>query len=267
MQFTAHNIKLGNHYTIGPDQPLYADLPRTRAIVKYLKSFYAGIPFDFTVADLGCLEGGDSVALAREGFDVTGVEGKRLNFEKCKAVEKLFHSLNLRFIYSDARTFIKKQKFDVVMSMGMLYHLDRPVDHIRDLVRAASDIVVVKSHYCKLKDWRYDSRPGRILFSLLARLNKYAGDYPKFRFRLSRLTDNEGYLGRWFAEHKPGTLAEDKERSLWASLDNDRSFWLEKGNLMQALLDAGCQSVFQLYLGDEDRDLNALDYGVFIGLK
>lgn len=270
MRFTAHNIKLSpEEFTIDKDEPLYSDLHRTKAIVSFLKNhftIYENMPAP-TVIDLGCLEGGDSVTLAREGFRVTGLEGKKLNFHKCVYVDKSLNMSNLNFVCGDARTFIKGRRFDVVMSMGMLYHLEWPVDHIRDMVKSANHIVLIKGHYANLKDWRYDSFIGRSMFWFLTRANKYIGHYPQFKFRLSRLSKNESYLGRWFLEHKRGTTVEEKARSLWSSLDNNRSFWIDKCDLMQAIKDAGCKTVFQLYLGDEHRDLEALNYGVFIGVK
>ena len=57
--------------------------------------------------------------------------------------------------------------------------------------------------------------------------------------------DGESYRGRSYFEHDPGSLPEQRERAMWASLNNETSFWLTKPSLVNALMRAGFTSVLE----------------------
>jgi len=56
---------------------------------------------EIRIADLGSLEGGLSLELAREGWTVTGVEGRESNYRKSELIREYFGLPNLRFRLQD----------------------------------------------------------------------------------------------------------------------------------------------------------------------
>ncbi|HEY5178100.1 MAG TPA: hypothetical protein VII95_21300 [Terriglobales bacterium] len=86
--FTAHNIRLDDGSLTKPEQPWQTE---DLALVKFTKQFLRMVFPDGAagkrVVDLGCLEGGYTVELARAGFDALGIEVRESNFENCQRVK------------------------------------------------------------------------------------------------------------------------------------------------------------------------------------
>jgi 2-polyprenyl-3-methyl-5-hydroxy-6-metoxy-1,4-benzoquinol methylase len=58
------------------------------------------------ILDLGCLEGGYSVFLARQGAkEVVGIEAREKNYQRCLLVKKLLNLDNLTFYKCDVKKF------------------------------------------------------------------------------------------------------------------------------------------------------------------
>src|SRR5579872_3546336 len=73
LSFTAHNIELGDGRRTIPDKPLLSDTAFTRSVLRTFELAFCDRDLSkVRVIDLGCLEGGYTVALARAGYDVTG---------------------------------------------------------------------------------------------------------------------------------------------------------------------------------------------------
>jgi GT2 family glycosyltransferase len=101
------------------------------------------------VLELGCLEGGHSVALSRLGpRELVSVEGRAANFVRCCVVKTVFGLDNVRFAFDDVRhvTLERYGRFDAAVSMGVLYHLPDPhvlLGHLAEL----TDVVYLSTHY------------------------------------------------------------------------------------------------------------------------
>jgi tRNA (mo5U34)-methyltransferase len=179
-----HNLNLHGVQT-APDHFL-GDYPRTK-----WKSFANAIPADLrgrTVLDIGCNGGFYSIEMKRRGADrVVGIDfderylaQARFAAEICE-VEIEFQKLS---VYDVAKL---GQKFDIVLFMGVLYHLRHPLlaldlihEHVaRDLLvfqsmqRGSEEVSPVMEDY---PFWQKDifERPGfpRMYFIQ----NKYAND-------------------------------------------------------------------------------------------
>jgi len=98
-----------------------------------------------------------------------------------------------------------------VLCIGLLYHLDEAgvMDLLKQMALVCDDLCV---------------------------LHTFVSTAPASSF------DSEGrtYWGRSYLEHVGN---EDRERAVWASLDNDRSFWLTRPSLLNALAHVGFTSV------------------------
>jgi SAM-dependent methyltransferase len=180
------------------------------------------------------------VYLARAGYDVLGIEGQPDNFATCQWVAGQMGLDNLRFVEDDVRNIGEHGEFDAVLCAGLLYHLDRPVDFLRALGEVTRRLLIVSANYA--------TREGSELETHAPLLS-------------ADLTEHEGKLGRWFGE-RPGP---------WSSLGNSRSFWLERVDLLRALVESGFPTVFEQFdwLTDAEasRRLDERKVSVFVGIK
>jgi len=219
--FTAHNIRLPDGSCTRPDFPLTADEPVTRAIMRTLDLLFPPAQRKgLTLADLGCLEGGYAVEFARAGFEVTGLDARRVNLERCQFVARALNLPNLRFVRDDARNLGDYPPFDIIFCSGLLYHLDRPASYLRLLASRTRRLLILQTHY--------------------ALADRIPAD-----FALSELTQHEGYQGRWYREFADEVTQEDVEASNWSSYGNPRSFWMERNHLLQGLRDSGFGIVYE----------------------
>jgi methyltransferase family protein len=255
MNFTGHNILLDNgQTTMGSKEVLMAKSAFWTSIEKTINLF---IPQSIAernkmrVVDLGCLEGGYSVEFARMGFDTLGIEARAENIEKCNYVKSNLSLPNLNFVQDDARNISKYGKFDITLCYGLLYHLNDPVQFLKTLHGCTTKLLFLNTHYAPERDIRYSLGPLNkyLIMPLEKRIKRF--DYQK-NYRLSGLTQNEGYRGRWFTEWNQNERKDTVEKLVWASYNNNKSFWLCKKDLTNALHDAGFSSVFEQfdYTGD-----------------
>src|SRR5258706_9290276 len=119
--WTGHNIPLSaTESTISPDIPLMTNDERTSTIKALVRKFL-DTTGPLRVADLGALEGGLSFEMAREGWEVTGFEGRPSNFEKAELIRAYFGLDNLRFALRDVKSLERDRDglFDVILCCGL----------------------------------------------------------------------------------------------------------------------------------------------------
>jgi SAM-dependent methyltransferase len=274
MNFTGHNIMLDNgQSTMGSRETLMAKSALWTSMEKTLNLFLPKGAVErsrMRVVDLGCLEGGYTVQFARAGFDALGIEAREENIEKCNYVKANLNLPNLNFVKDDARNLTQYGLFDVTLCSGLLYHLHDPIAFLKSLSASTKKLLILNTHYAPERDIRYSLGPlNRWLVMPLEKRIKSL-DFQK-NYRLSPLTQNEGYRGRWFREWNESTEKTKVEKMVWASYNNYRSFWLCKKDLMNALSAVGFTSVFEQfdYTGDIAPENYARYYnrGMFVGVK
>ncbi len=181
------------------------------------------------IVDLGCLGGGYTAEFARLGFDALGIEIRQTNFENCLAVKNAVDLPNLHFVRDNVWNVANYGEFDAVFCCGILYHLDRPREFLRLVSGQCRRIILVQTH-----------------FSTLAPIE----DSPALlKFNLSPMSENEGLPGRWYPEHNLDHLAESEalEKMSWTSWENNRSFWIQREYLIEAIHENGFDMVFEQY--------------------
>ena len=241
-EWTAHNIRLTTELTTMPGRPdfLETDL-RLKAILRVLECFYRGKLANARAADLGCLEGGFALALAQRGMNVVGIEARERNIEKARLLKQHFDLPNLELVKGDVKNFSRENfgDFDVVLALGILYHLDQPTEWLRQIAGATRNLLIVDSHFAPA-----DQASLALIDPRIAQLSA-----------LERIDDQgRSYEGRWFFEYGEGV---DREGEVWSAYSNRKSFWLTKESLLRALLDAGFDLVF------EQHDYSADSYNHF----
>jgi hypothetical protein len=229
-RWTSHNIRLNDELTTCPSLGYaFENDSRLKAIERMFDFTFGSDWGMLRIADLGSLEGGFALACARKGAEVLGLEARRANFDKLLLLKEHFDLPKLKFELGDVKDFRAERygKFDAVLALGILYHLDSPVEWLAQVAETTETALVIDSHFAPAdKDALRRVAPG-----------------------LSALSDIEEkvyqglvYRGRWFTEFPPNS---DREANLWASYSNWRSFWLTKESLVRAVRDAGFPLVLE----------------------
>jgi 2-polyprenyl-3-methyl-5-hydroxy-6-metoxy-1,4-benzoquinol methylase len=218
-RWTAHNIELGDGtYTIG--DRIVGDEIKLRRILQLICDISTRPLSELRILDLACLEGLYAVELARHGAKVVAIEGREANLAKTAFAKEVLSLENLDLIHDDVRNLSEERhgRFDVVLCLGILYHLDFPD-----------------------------------LFPFLARIAEVCGSFAVFDTHvslspeLSREFDGDLYWGRVYREHMPDSTSEERYGRVWASLDNLTSFWFTRHSLYRALARTGFTSTFECH--------------------
>jgi hypothetical protein len=121
---------------------------------------------------------------------------------------------------------LKYGSFDVILCCGILYHLDAPdvFNFLKTIAEVCRGLTIIDTQVA------------------------VEGTPNNFADRLSAPTiyrdSGKEYSGRYYTEFTTQTT-EQKLTSLWASLDNNRSFWLDRKSLYRALMAMGFDRIYQ----------------------
>ncbi len=216
--WTAHNIEISNGiFTISAQPPdraerraqLYAGLARTflrRKSIKGLK-----------ILDLGCLEGGISISLAKSGAKCTGIDVRPQHLIKASfAAEALKIKKRCQWIEGDItrpEIWDKINNFDIVICSGLLYHLD------------ANDILPL------LKNLRKKCKNNG-----LAIIDTNIAPNSE---ELIKTQEGVELWGCKWKEHPPNRTFEERLAQDWSSFSNNEAFWLTERSLTNALATCG----------------------------
>lgn len=233
----AHNIHLQDDvYTIAPR--IIGDEVKLRRITQVVFDLAGGSVRGLRVLDLACGEGIYGIEFARQGANVMGIEGREANIEKARFVKRSLALDNLDLVQDDVRNLSveKYGQFDVVLCLGLLYHLDAP-----DVFAFARTLGEVCKRIC-IVDTRVT-----------------------LKAKMSMAYDSKTYYGTRGEEHDSTDSAQTKAVRLGASLDNNDNFWLSRPTIYNLLSDAGFTSVYECHTPAEpNKPANRM---TFIGIK
>jgi SAM-dependent methyltransferase len=185
------------------------------------------------VLDLACAHGAYSIELASRGAEVLGIEGREDWLALAHRGKQEASLSNVEFVQDDVRNLSRERygEFDIVLCLGILYHLDAPdvFDLVHQVAEVCRDFAIVETHIATAPS-------------------------------LSREWRGRRYWGLSAHEHAADATREEKLKALGASLDNERSFWLTQASLCNVLRHVGFTSVYDcrnpvanLYVGTERR--------------
>ena len=218
--WTAHNLRLHDDvYTIRPGV-VGGNEARVRRVVQLVTDLGHAPLGEMRVLDLGALEGLFAIEMAQRGADVVAVEGRQANLEKIKLARDALQLESLELRHEDVRQLDPERygKFDVVLCLGLLYHLEPSsvfplLEKIRDL---CTDLLILETRVAPYPLFRYH-HAGKDYWGLLG--NEPPPDSPPFSSKV-----------------------------LWSSIGNKQSLELTKASLCDALADAGYSSVLECHL-------------------
>lgn len=232
--FIAHNVPVTATSSTRPGEPLIGESPRARAIHDALALWAPDQGVGRTAVDLGCLEGGLSFELRRAGLTVLGVEGREDNLRRCLLLKEYFQALGgLDFQQADVRAFRPGRTFDVVVCSGLMYHLDDPAAHLKQLgeLTAPGGLLYLDTHVAPEDcDWAESA----------------------FRANLSPMRSDvwDGQPVRFRTYEEDVSLPE-------SSIGNHQSVWMDAPSHLALLDAAGFPRVFDMsgYYGPDEQAL------------
>jgi hypothetical protein len=228
--WSSHNIHLGHGlYTI-PEQDPTKQPHSLRRVLRTVQDLLGRPLASSRVLDLACLEGLYGLEFALHGASVVGIEGREISLRKAQLSKDALGLSNIEFHLDDVRNLTagKYGTFDVVLCLGILYHLDAP-----DVFRFVESIASV----CRR----------------LALFHTHVARGP----RVSKEWQGRRYHGREVLEHLPSEDRAMRARAVWGSLDNEKSFWLTRPSLLNLLRAAGFSTVCECripYLASQPGD-------------
>lgn len=218
--WTAHDIYLGeNVYTRDKRNKPFPY--RLKKIIQASLDLTNKEPHDIRVLDLGCLEGGISIEFARQGSNVVGIEGRPSNIKKAELVKELLDLGTLELVVDDVLNITPEKygTFDVILCLGLLYHIDASdlMGFVRKMFDMSKRVVMIDTQVADCKSATE-----------------------------SISVNGKEYFGKSMREHGLVTTKEEKHERSWTSLNNDYSFWLTRPSLINLLADAGFTSVYEI---------------------
>jgi len=227
LPFTTHRIPLAGGYETAVDGANPFEDVRIDIVIEACGGSLDGR----TVVDLGCLEGGFSLALAEQGAaHVVGIEARRISVERCRLAAGLRGTPNVEFVEADIKDELaRRDPFDVVLATGILYHVSDPAAMLRDMRSACRGVAVIDTHVAAADAATHGCSE-----------------------LVERTLDGGTYRGRMFAEYAPDSSLDERAELLWAAWSDADSFWPLEDDLVRMIHDAGFESVEKIEF-DADR--------------
>src|SRR5262245_7380824 len=125
--WTAHNIRLADG-VFTKSAGLLGLEDKVRRVMQTITDLMPGSVDGLRILDLGALEGMFSIELARRGARVVAIEGRAINAAKIRFAREVLELPNLEVVSGDVRHLRRERhgEFDIVLCLGILYHLDVP---------------------------------------------------------------------------------------------------------------------------------------------
>ncbi|MDJ0674187.1 MAG: methyltransferase domain-containing protein [Calothrix sp. MO_167.B42] len=147
-----YEFDLGN----GVKTPIYSESLNQVNKVRHsmIFSFLDGISFNYksaSILDLACNEAYFMFEMLKRGAKYgLGVEGRKENIEKALFIQQALNYPNCDFQHQDVFEFnYEKDKFDIVLLLGIIYHVENPIGLIRKAALASSKYLFVETQLCK----------------------------------------------------------------------------------------------------------------------
>jgi 2-polyprenyl-3-methyl-5-hydroxy-6-metoxy-1,4-benzoquinol methylase len=185
-----------------------------------------------SVVDLGCLEGGFTLAFAHRGARLAlGIEAREISVRRCELARDLLRISAAEFVCADIKDELgRRDVFDVVFAAGILYHLADPAGFLRTMRSACRGVALIDTH--------------------IADANTATHGCSEL---VTRSSGNRTYRGRMFPEYAPDIADDVKDNLLWAAWSDTDSFWPLEEELCAMILDAGFVSFEKIDLDREER--------------
>jgi len=147
-----YQFDLDGHLTpIHDDSKINRHVQRKRYFFDPLVALLGGSLAGKRVLDLGCNAGFWSLHAIESGCDfVLGIDGREMHIEQASLVFDVNRIEKERYRFVQANLFetdfAALGKFDVVLCLGLLYHVSKPIELMERIAGVGSDVVVIDTH-------------------------------------------------------------------------------------------------------------------------
>mgnify|MGYP001389800721 CR=1 FL=1 len=143
-EWTNNNVKVGREEGLKGRSDLIF-----KTIKNYLKNKFSDQEFrNLSILDIGCFDGYYLTNLYDLNFKrMVGVEPKQKNIDKGKRIRK-FLNINepkIEFINSDIENFSINEKFDIVMCLGVMYHLPDHFKFFEKIKNLSKKLIIIET--------------------------------------------------------------------------------------------------------------------------
>jgi SAM-dependent methyltransferase len=193
---------------------------KVRRVVQLVKDLARRPISELRVLDLACGEGVYSIEIGLRGAEVLGVDARTERMQIGVECARKNGLANVAFRQGDVRKISKATdgEFDVILFLGILYHLDVP-----DSFHVLTNL--------------YDMCRGMLIID--THVSLAAQDSASF--------ENRSYVGRRGREHCDADTQAQRQKHLLQSIDNPRNFWFTHKSLTRLLCDVGFTSVLECF--------------------
>jgi 2-polyprenyl-3-methyl-5-hydroxy-6-metoxy-1,4-benzoquinol methylase len=218
-----HNLRLASGvYTMS--KSAFVDEMKLRRVLQIVADLSRKPLDELRVLDLGCAEGGYAVEFAQHGAQVVGIEGREAAIERARFAKTVLGLDGITLTKDDVRNLDRGTHgvFDVVLCLGILFHLDVPdlFTFVRHVAEVCTGLAIVDTHISTTGD----------------ATAQYKG---------------ATYYGERYTEHQPDSTAEERLANPWASLSDPESFWLTRPSLFNLLAAVGFTTVYECHIPSE----------------
>jgi SAM-dependent methyltransferase len=102
-----------------------------------------------SAADVGCGVGYFSGFLKEQGFDVVGFDGRLENVQEAK---RRYPDIEFHLANVEDPSILHHCSFDLVLCVGLLYHLESPLRALRNLAAMADQLLLIESYATPQKE-------------------------------------------------------------------------------------------------------------------
>jgi SAM-dependent methyltransferase len=197
-----------------------ANAVKVRRILQILRDLGTPVEDRLRILDLACGEGVYSIEAALRGAEVLALDARTDRMGHGARASERLGLTNVRFEQGDVRgvTTATHGQFDVILFLGILYHLDVPdafhvIENLYDMTRR---MVIIDTHIC-LNPWVEIQHNGH------------------------------AYKGGRTREHGDDDPDSVRRTRLLSSFDNTLSFLFTKPSLVELLRATGFTSVFECH--------------------
>lgn len=194
---------------------------KVRRVLQLVKDFARGPLSDLRVLDLACGEGVYSIEIGLRGAEVLGIDARTERMRAGIECAERNGLTNVSFKQGDVRKVASSThgEFDVILFLGILYHLDVPDSFhvLKNLYEMCRGIVIIDTHF-SLNGLETATFDGRM------------------------------YSGKRGREHADTASQADRQKQLLQSVDNTRNFWFTREALIRLLADVGFTTVSECHV-------------------
>jgi SAM-dependent methyltransferase len=199
---------------------------KVRRVMQVIRDLARRPVNELRLLDLACGEGVYAIEAALRGVQVTAIDGRTERMDQGRRAAERLGLTTLRFEQNDVRqvSVASHGEFDVVLFLGILYHLDVPdVFHVlQSISEMCRHLLIIDTRFCLHPDTEVQ--------------------FEGLLYRGERVREH--------GDHDPESIRRSR---LLASLDNTFSFIFGKHSLLRVLNEVGFTSVYECHVPLEPR--------------